>query len=170
MPERPAVGQVALVRGESPEQVGQQLFGRGDGDRPRVGVGDEAGRVAVLHHPADGPLQLAVLADLDGQLVAGHFDQQADQLARLGQVELAGRGADEEAGQDRLAHVHRIELAAEAGVGQADADGDPHGPLVPADEFGRRVRVPAADAGDPVGERRLVVRHARTPDAGCGLV
>ena len=52
------------------------------------------------------------------------------------------------------------EVAAEVRVDQPGSDGDPDRRLVPADQFGRGVRVPGPDPGEEVSE---VVVHAGTP-------
>src|SRR4051812_4222910 len=75
------------------------------GSRPPLARRTLAGRAA---HVAAVPL---VVLDVFGELVAGHADQQADQLLRLVGVEVADGGPHEEAGQHRLQDVHRVEDA-----------------------------------------------------------
>src|SRR5207245_2532779 len=62
---------------------------------------------------------LAVLfARLKRELVARHAYQQLQQLLGLVQVVLAGGSPHEEAGQDRLANVHRVEQTVQTRVVQ----------------------------------------------------
>src|SRR5262249_26543191 len=71
-------------------------------DEPAVVLAD--GRVAAVI-PALGVL----LARLGGELLAGHRRQELEQLLGGLQLVLARGGPHEEAGQDRLADVDRIE-------------------------------------------------------------
>src|SRR5205085_5715763 len=110
-----------------------------EGGLGQVVVGDVVGDQAVV--TAGG----LVLAGLVEQLVAGHGGQQAQQLIGRVEVVLAAGGADEEAEQDRLADVHRVTGAAQAGVGETEADGPADGRLVAADQLGGSRLVAAAD-------------------------
>ncbi len=99
------------------------------------------------------------MARLLGHLVAGHADEQPDELRRLVQVEVADGRPGEEAGEDRLADVHRIEDAPQGGVAEPEpaADLQPDLGLVTPDELLGRPLVALADAEDEV--RVLVPRR-----------
>ena len=92
---------------------------------------------------ADVPPGGVLGVGLVGQLVPRHGRQQPEELVGGVQFILAERGADEEAGHDRLADVHRVEHPAEPRVDQADPGRPADHRLVPADQLGRRPLVPA---------------------------
>ena len=126
---------VALLRRQTAAQRLQQVAARGYLFGPRLGGGHQIGRVgqpAGLARVAPLPV---VEAGEPGQLVLGHAHQQGDQLRRVVEVILPGGGADEEAGQHRLADVHRIEAALQGRVGQAGAHGQADGRLVAAHQL-----------------------------------
>src|SRR5262249_35473214 len=100
------------------------------------------------------PAQGVLLAGLRRQLVPGHRRQQLQHLLGGLQLVLARGGPDEEAPQDRLADVHRVEQVPHLRVGQPEAHGAADRRLVAADQLGRRLLVPGADAADQLLEGR----------------
>jgi hypothetical protein len=82
-----------------------------------------------------------------GHLAAGHADEQPDELGRLVQVEVPHGRAGEEAGEDRLADVHRVEDPPQRGVAQPQPGADLNADLgfVTADEVLGRALVALAD-------------------------
>src|SRR5208283_5089681 len=127
--------------------------------------------------PAPGDLRRLVSASLDapevaprrtlavgliGELVPGHRREQFQELVGRVQLVLPERGADEEAGHDRLADVHRVEHTAEPRVNQPDPRRAADHRLVPPDQLGRCLRVPRANALDQNLER-VWLRHGVPP-------
>src|SRR5262245_42817622 len=106
-----------------------------------------AGQVA-----RDVALLCPLFADLKRELVPRHRGQQLEEVFGGVDCVLPGRGAKEEAAEDGLTDVHRVEEGREAAAAQPDADDAANGWLVPPDQVGRSVRVAGADALDQVGE------------------
>ena len=59
-----------------------------------------------------------------GQPVPGHAYQQADELRRLVQIEVANRGPEEEAHHDRLADIHRVKHPPQPRVAEPEQGAD----------------------------------------------
>ena len=100
-------------------------------------------------------LRRLLLAGVVDQLLAAHRRQEPEQLRRLLDLVLAERGADEEAGEDRLADVHRVEEASEPGIDEPDARLAADRRLVEPDQLPRRRLVPGPDAADEVRKSAL---------------
>ena len=147
------VGQPPLFLAETAAELLQQFLVRRQLAGRLAGVGQvhlaQVGRPDPAHV---APLRL-LLAHLVRQLVLGHPHQQSDELFRLLQVVLAGDGADEKAGQNRLTDVHRVEDAAQALVLHAQPDAHPRANdrLIAPHQLLRRLGVAGSDAADQVG-------------------
>src|SRR6185312_15106598 len=79
------------------------------GDPLRAAVLPALAVTRIGHDPAKVAPGRPVDLHLAGELVPGHRRQELEQLIGRLQLELPERGADEEAGHDRLADVYRIE-------------------------------------------------------------
>src|SRR6516162_7170595 len=101
---------------------------------------------------------------LEGHLIPGDADQQPAQLCRIDQIVLSRSGTDEEAGQHRLANVHRVKRASQIRVAQAHPDLQPDGGLELLDQLRRSLLVAAADAPNKL-RKRGIIGHRRSPSA-----
>jgi hypothetical protein len=97
-----------------------------------------------------------------GHLVAGHRQQQLDQIVGLFQIVLAGGHTHEEAAEHRLTNVHWVEFAPPAGVPETGAQDPADDRLEVAHEPGGRLFITAADPADEF-VKRGVWRHQSIP-------
>src|SRR5262249_45843426 len=128
------VGELAFLGREAFAEGGEQFAALDDlAGRWRLGRqidGVEAGRTPVV-----AALRALTPGGID-DLVARHADQQADEVLRPAQVVLTQSRAQEEAAEDGLADVHRVEAPAQEGVAQEEADLAADFGFVTADEVG----------------------------------
>src|SRR5262245_6776521 len=154
-------GELQFFRGEALPELHQQFL-PGDNLARITGGGDGSfrRRVTGSRHPP-GVAALAIVEPRGGgEFVAGHRDQQAEQLRQVAQVELTRGGPDKEACQHGLADVHRIEESRQPLIFEVQADFAANERFVTADELFRRSRVPGADAVDEFHECRRIVGRA----------
>src|SRR4051794_5708945 len=97
-----------------------------------------------------------LFAGVVDQLLPAHGGQQSQQLRRLLDLVLAEGSADEEAGEDRLADIHRVEQASEAGIDQTDTRFAADRRFVEPDELPRRLLIPGPDASDEIVKGALL--------------
>ena len=139
-----------------------------------AGTGTARGHLRLAHiHIRDAALVAALgpfLARLIGDLVAGDGDEQFPELGRLIQVVLPRRRAHEEAGQHRLADIHRIEDPAQARIAQVQPNFQADRRLVAAHQLGRRLPVAGANVPQEPGKRASlrVARWVRRRPRGVG--
>ena len=114
------LNQLALFLAQALPHLFEQILARNHTARSRVPA-----RQGQLFHPAHGAAAVAAQAVLTphffGYLVAGHGQQQLDQVVGLFQVVQAGGGAHEEDGEHRLTDVHRVELEPRAAAPEPGA-------------------------------------------------
>src|SRR5262249_22771916 len=95
-------------------------------------------------------------AHLVDDLAPAHRHEELQELFGRVEVELSQGGADEEAGENRLADVHRVEQPLQVGRPQPDAGHAPDGGLVAAHQLRRRPVVAGPHALDEVPDARFV--------------
>jgi hypothetical protein len=100
------------------------------------------------------PRRLLLAGAID-ELLLAHRGQEPQQLRWLLNLVLAQRRAHEEAGEDRLADVHRIEQPPEAGINQSDAGFAADRRLVEAADFSRRFLIARSYTPDKITELAL---------------
>ena len=131
-----ARGDLAAGRGALPGQTLDPTH-----DRRVVAAGPAAGLDPAKIAPGS-----AVALHLVSQLVPCHRCEQLEQLLGRLQLVLPQGGADEEAGQHRLADVHRVEQPVQPGVHQPDARSPADRWLVPTHQLRCRLPVPGPNA------------------------
>ena len=104
-----------------------------------------------------------LLARLRGELVPGHGREQLEQLLRGLQLVLPRGHPDEEAGQDRLADVHRFKHAPEPRIGKPKSHGAADRRLVGPDQLRGRIGVAGTDSSDQRIEGGSI-NHDHTPE------
>ncbi len=103
---------------------------------------------------AGGPFPERVICDS----IARHRRQQGDELLGPILLELSVRRAHEEVAEDRLADIHRVEPAAQLGIGKTCADCNANGWLVAMHELGAGLLIAFSNAADEFNEI-VVVCH-----------
>jgi hypothetical protein len=96
-------------------------------------------------------------------LVPGHGHEQAEDLIGTLEIILPRGGADEEAGHHRLADIHRIEHADQAGVLELEPNLPAHQRLVAAHQLSGGPIVAGADPSNQLGNRSFIGHDGRSP-------
>jgi hypothetical protein len=103
--------------------------------------------------PAPIAPECLVLARLIANLVAGHGDEQLEQLFRRTQLKPGGPGPDEEVGKNALRDVCRFQHSVQPKSEQHCANGPMDLRLVAADDFGLRLLIAGTDLLDQFAKR-----------------
>src|SRR5439155_24394128 len=101
--------------------------------------------------------RLAVhLANFADELVPGHGHEEFNELLRLFKLILTQGGANEKAGQNRLANIDGVEIPAQARIAQPQSNLAADFRLIQANQLRRGLLIPGADALHKRKKRRFV--------------
>jgi hypothetical protein len=153
----PGIGDLALISRHAAAEVRDQLSGRHLAAWVCVGGG------LIRSEKPDAPVVAAkgaFRANVIGELLVAHGDQEPEQVCGAVEIVLSQGGADKEAGEDRLGDVGGIKNASQTGIGEADAGGPLDGRLVLFHQLPGGFFVPVANPADQFLEGAFVHRLA----------